>query len=144
MTMADPITVASRATAEQLAADYGTALAADVEAALHAHRTGQRPGQYIDPASLGSLIVATATLAWTIYADLRRKTPAQPPETLGRQISIHVNGSEHSTRPGDEVGRITSIVITEIIHAAGELTGTPERHAEPPDRQQPTGDLSGN
>jgi hypothetical protein len=138
--MADPITVASRASAEQLAADYGPGLAADVEAALHAQRTAQRPGQYIDPASLGSLIVAIATLAWTIYTDLKRKTPDQPPETLARQISIHVN--KHNTRTRDEDGRITSVIITEIIHAAGELSGTPEKHAEPPDRQQPAGEPS--
>jgi len=35
-TMTDPITVAARASAEQLAAEYGQGLAADVEAALHA------------------------------------------------------------------------------------------------------------
>lgn len=128
--MPDPITVASRASAEQLAADYGPGLAADVEIALHAQRTAQRPGQYIDPASLGSLIVAIATLAWTIYTDLKRKTPDQPPEALARQISIHINGNEHRTRPGDEDGRITSIVITEIIQAAGELSGTSEKRTE--------------
>jgi hypothetical protein len=56
--MTDPITAAARATAERLAAEYGPGLAADVDAALHARGTAQRPGRYLDPVSVGSLIVA--------------------------------------------------------------------------------------
>jgi len=63
MTMTDPITAAARAAAAHLAAEYGPDLAADVEAALHSPGTTQRPSQYFDPVSLGSLIVTIATLA---------------------------------------------------------------------------------
>jgi hypothetical protein len=45
MTMTDPITVAARATADRLAAEYGPSLVADVDAVLHARGTAQRPGQ---------------------------------------------------------------------------------------------------
>jgi hypothetical protein len=116
MTVNDPIAVAARASAERLAAEYGADLAADVEVALHARRTAQRPDQYIDPVSVGSLIVAIATLAWTVYTDLRKKAPEQPQETLAREISIKVG--EHNAHGQDSADKITSVVITEIIHAS--------------------------
>jgi hypothetical protein len=57
MTMTDPISAAARATAQRLVPEHGPRLSADVEAALRARGTDQRPGQYVDPVSLGSLIV---------------------------------------------------------------------------------------
>ncbi len=44
-----------------------------VEAALH--QSDGRPQQYVDPVAIGSLIVAIATLAWTIYKDQTKTTP---------------------------------------------------------------------
>ena len=114
--MTDPITTAARATAEHLRTEYGPGLAADVDAALHAQVTAQRPGQYLDPISLGSLIVAIATLAWTIYSDQRKKTPEPSPDVLARHVRAelwrHADTSQHET------DRITEIVVTEIIQAA--------------------------
>src|SRR5690348_14084544 len=115
MMVDDPVAVAARASARRLAAQYGAGLAADVEVALHARRAAQRPDQYLDPVSVGSLIVAIATLAWTVYADLREKDPDRPPETIAREISIKV--SEHNAHDQDGARQITSVVITEIIHA---------------------------
>lgn len=107
---------AARAAAEQLAADYGPGLAADVEAALYAEGTAQRPGQYIDPVSVGSLIVAIATLAWTVYSGLRKKTPEPAPGVVARHVRAELR--EHSGTSQQETERITEIVVTEIIQAA--------------------------
>jgi hypothetical protein len=116
MTMTDPIAAAARATAERLGDEYGPGLAADVEAALPARRAAQRPDQYIDPVSVSSLIVTIATLAWTVYSDLRKETPQPPPEDIARQVRAEV--SEYDGPGTDDSDRITSIVVTEIIRAA--------------------------
>ena len=106
---------AARATAEQLATEYGAGLAADVEAALQTRGTAQPPGHYFDPVSLGSLIVAIATLAWSIYSDQRKKTPEPPHDVLARHVR-----AEFRKRSGigdQETDHIVEIVITEIIQA---------------------------
>lgn len=114
--MADPITAAARATAERLTPKYGPGLAADVEVALHAGGTAQRPGQYLDPISLGSLIVAITTLAWTIYTDLRKHTPRPSPEVVTQKVRAELR--EYDGPGTDDSGRITEIVVTEIIQVA--------------------------
>ncbi len=114
--MTDPITAAARATAERLLAEYGPQLSADVEAALPARRTARRPDQYIDPVSVGSLIVAIATLAWTVYSDLRKKALKPSPEAIARQVRYEVR--EYDGPGTDDADRITSIVVSEIIQAA--------------------------
>ena len=73
--MTDPVADAARSAAAILAPDLGPSLPAEVEAALAARDTSQRPDRYLDPVSLASLIVAIATLAWTIYNDQRNRHP---------------------------------------------------------------------
>jgi len=118
--MTDPIAAAARsaarAAADRLAAEYGPGLAADVEAALYARGSAQRPGQYLDPVSLGSLIVAIATLAWTIYTDQRKKTPEPSPDVVARHVRAELR--QPSGTNEQETNRITEIVVTEIIQAA--------------------------
>jgi hypothetical protein len=144
--MNDPVTVVARASAERLAAEYGTNLIAEVETALHARRMGRRPDQYaVDPVSLGSLIVSITSLAWTVYADLKKKAPNPPPEDLARRISIDIG--EH---PGyDQTDRITSVVILEIVKRAEmnpevqELPDSPRSHqaqVNPPELPEPAGE----
>ena len=78
--MTDPAADAARSAAAILTPDLGPNLPAEVEAALAARDTQQRPDRYLDPVSLASLIVAIATLAWTIYNDQRdRTTPTRHP-----------------------------------------------------------------
>lgn len=73
--MTDPVADTAGAAAAILAADLGPCLPAEVEAALAARGARQRPERYLDPVSPASLIVAIATLAWTIYTDRRKRTP---------------------------------------------------------------------
>jgi hypothetical protein len=116
MTMTDPIAAAARAAAAQLAAEHGPGLAAEVEAALHTRDSDQRPGQYLDPVSLGTLIVAIAALAWTIYTDQRKKTPDPHPEAVARQVRIQLR--QHGQTSPHNTGQITEIVVTELLQAA--------------------------
>ena len=115
MTTTEPIATAARATARNLIAQYGPGLEIDVEAALHAGGE-QRPGQYLDPVSIASLIVAIATLAWSIYNDQRKHTPEPVPELIERRVRIELR--EHADADPREVSRITEIVVTQIIQAA--------------------------
>jgi hypothetical protein len=114
--MTDPIAAAARAAAHRLAAEHGSGLPAEVEAALASRDTEQRPGQYLDPVSLGILIVAIATLAWTIYIDRRKTAPDSPPSAVARQVRIELR-QQGATSPHD-TDRITEIVVTELLQAA--------------------------
>jgi hypothetical protein len=114
MTMTDAITAAARATAGHLAAEYGPALAADVEAALNVRGTAQPPSQYLDPVSIGSLIVAIATLAWSIYSEQRKRTHEPSPGVVARHLRAELR--KHSGTSQQETDRITEIVV--IIQAA--------------------------
>ena len=111
--MNDPVTAAARAAAELLAAEYGPGLRVEVEAALDARGAPQRPVQYLDPVSLGSLIVSAATLAWTIYADLRKSTLEPATDEVARQVSTELR--ERGDASPQKADRITEVVVTEII-----------------------------
>jgi hypothetical protein len=77
-----------------------------------------RPDQYADPVSLGSLIVAVASLAWTVYSDLRKKTPKPSAEAVARQVRVDLKNYETSGHA--ETNRITEIVVSEVIYTTRE------------------------
>ena len=124
--MTDPAAQAARSAAAILAPAHGPALPAEVEAALAARDPGHRPGRYLDPVSLASLIVSIATLAWTVYNDQRtRDTKNTPdPEAIARQIRITLREQDTILPAGTE--HITEIIATEIT-----------RHASDPDNSDP-------
>jgi len=119
--MTDLVADAARAAAAILAPDHGPHLPAEVEAALAARDTSQRPDRYLDPTSLASLIVSVATLAWTIYNDQRNRHHSDPPpaDSIARQVRITLRDQDTALPPGTE--RITEIIATEIT-----------RHPSPP------------
>lgn len=114
--MTDPIGNGARAAAQRLAAHYGLGLPADVEAALHARGTTQRPQRYVDPISVAGLIVSVAALAWTVYQDLRSKTPEPSPAVVARTIRVQL----HDTGELDlaQRDRIIEIVVEEAVQNA--------------------------
>jgi hypothetical protein len=114
--MSDPVGNAARSAAAILAPDLGPNLPTEVEAALAARDTQQRPDRYLDPVSLASLIVAIAALAWTIYNDQRTRTPDPPPSSVARQVRITLRDQDTPLPPGTE--RITEVVATEVIRQA--------------------------
>jgi hypothetical protein len=114
--MSDPVSVGARAAAERLTPQYGPGLAADVEAALHTRGAEQRPERYFDPISLGALIVSIASLAWTIYTDLKKKTPSPAPEVVARTVRVELGKRGDADLTAS--GQITDVVVTEVINAA--------------------------
>jgi len=114
--MSDPVADAARTAGATLAAELGSGLPADVEAALYVRQVGDgRPSQYVDPVSLAGLIVAIATLAWTVYSDLRKRVPEPAQETVVRQVRMTLRDSGELLPP--QAGRITEVVVTEVIKA---------------------------
>jgi hypothetical protein len=113
--MTDSVADAARSAAAILAPDLGPGLPAEVEAALAARGAQQRPDRYIDPVALAGLIVAIATLAWTIYNDQRNRSHERDPEadSIARQVRITLREQDTRLPPGTE--RITEVVATEII-----------------------------
>jgi hypothetical protein len=114
--MTDPAADAARSAAAILASDLGLNLPAEVEAALAARGTQQRPGRYLDPVSLAGLIVAIATLAWTIYNDQRKHTPDPPSDAITRQVRITLREQDTPMPAGTD--HITDVIVTEITRQA--------------------------
>jgi hypothetical protein len=112
-----PVARGARASAQRLAPGPGGSLTADVEAALHNHASAQ-PEQYLDPISLGALIVAVADLTWTIYTDLKTETPRPSPQVIARRIRIELNDSAQIEVT--ERDRVIDVVVTETIQAIDE------------------------
>jgi hypothetical protein len=111
--MDDPVGDIARAAAQRLAPEHGERLAAEVEAALYARNSTRGAEQYvIDPVALGTLIVAIATLAWTIYSDLRKEKPEVVPEVAERELRVELRRFGES---GPERDRVTEIIVSEIV-----------------------------
>jgi hypothetical protein len=109
--MNDPIANLARATAAHLLPDYGTTLLADVEAALQARGEARAPDRYVEPATLGGLIVSIATLAWTIYTDLRKKTAAPSPDVMARTVRVQLQETADLVPATRD--RIIEVVVSE-------------------------------
>lgn len=107
----DPVSEIARATAARLGPEFGQNLAAKVEAALYARDSSRGPEQF-DPVSVGILIVAIVTLAWTVYSEHRKKAPdasaAAVEGTLRNEIRREVEVTPDSIR-------ITEVVVQEIM-----------------------------
>ena len=119
--MTDPVADGARAAAERLAPDHGPGLAADVEAALHTRGQEQRPERYFDPVSLGALIVSIATLAWTVYTDLKKRTATPSAEVVARTVRV----TRRDQGQPDAPEHVIEVVVTEAIRAAAG-----QEHAE--------------
>lgn len=113
--MTDFVADAARSAAAALAADLGQSLPVEVEAALAARAGDQRPDGYREVASLGSVTVSAASLAWTIYNDQRNATegPRPEPDSIAYQVRIALR--DQGTILPPNIDRITEAVATEII-----------------------------
>jgi len=118
--MNDVIGDTARGAATRLAAELAQPqLVMDVEAELQAQEGRARPDQYVlDPISLGALIVGIASLAWTVYSDLRNKTARPSPEVVSRTIRVRLrddgNGGPSSLSPAER-DRIIEVVVEETV-----------------------------
>jgi tetratricopeptide (TPR) repeat protein len=104
---------AARAAARRLADELDSSVRTQVEDALEAHDGNVRPEQYFDPVSLGSLIVSTAALAWTIYKDRRAKKPKPAPQMIVKLVELALPPSDQ-VRP-EQRAKIIEIVVQETL-----------------------------
>ncbi|MEU1010975.1 hypothetical protein [Streptomyces sp. NPDC005890] len=118
--MANPVELGARSAAQRLVTPQNPHLATDVEAALHTRQSTTRPDQYLDPISLGALIVSIASLAWAVYSDLRKQTPTPHRDVISRHVRIRLDQTEAPPRtlsPADR-DRYIDITIEETLNAA--------------------------
>jgi len=114
--MSDPITIVARAAAQRLEAEDRPGLVAEVEAALAAREFPSAPPQYVDPVALAILIVGIASLAWTVYTDLKKRTAKPAAEVVARTIRVTLWDSGQAAAPD----HIVDVVVTETIRAAAD------------------------
>ncbi|OLT26835.1 hypothetical protein BJF83_20230 [Nocardiopsis sp. CNR-923] len=124
--MNDPAATGARAAAERLSAFHGPQLITDVEAALHARDTDQIPDRFLDPVAVAALIVAAATLSWTVYNDLKTRTSAAPTaQVVTRTVTTRLRRTRTLTR--EETAIVTTTVEETLTpldqHTPGQ-TGT--------------------
>lgn len=119
--MSDPVGTAARAAARRLETPSAPGLEAEVEAALAARESASPPPQYLDPVSLASLVVGVASLAWTVYMDLRKHTARPAPEVVARTVRVRLHDSGH-TAPD----HLVEVVVTETMQAGEDQDQTPD------------------
>lgn len=117
--MDDRAAHAARAAAHALAGELGGQLPGDVEAILRARDDTTIDHYIADPVSLAGLIVSIASLAWTVYRDLKTKTDAPARDVIERRVRITVSDSEIHAPPAQR-DRIIEVVVSEIIGGSTE------------------------
>lgn len=110
-----PVSRVSRAAARRLADEHGSELETQVAMALYGGDSDQPSGQYLDPISLGSLIVSAASLSWTVYKDLRAKRHEPTRELLAQRVRIELSTNGTGSADLTERNKAIEIVVDEII-----------------------------
>jgi hypothetical protein len=108
----ETIAATARAAAARLADQRAPRLVADVELEL----VKGPPAQYVDPVSIGGLVVAVATLAWQVYTDLKSKTAQPSPEVVARTVRVRIreSGDGGAVSP-EERDRVIDVVVEETV-----------------------------
>jgi len=114
--LSGPVPAGARAAARRLAAELDPGIEVDVEAALHTRGLAPQPRQYFDPISLGTLIVSVATLAWTVYTDLRSRTPQPSAKTVARTVRVQLRDTD--AMAPEQRDRVIEVVVDEVLCAA--------------------------
>ncbi|MGV9763568.1 hypothetical protein [Micromonospora tulbaghiae] len=106
----------ARSAARRLADAYGPTLPSEVEAALYEPPPWIEQERYIDPTAIGGLIVGVATLAWTVFTDLRDRRRKPDLEVVARAVRVRLR--ETSTLDPVSRDRIIDVVVEETSRAA--------------------------
>jgi len=114
--MNDPIGIAARTAAQQLQAEAGPGLVAEVEAVLATRESPSPPPQYVHPVAVAHLIVAIASLAWTGYTDLRKRTARPAAEVVARRVRV----TRRDQGQADAPNHVVEVVVTETIRAVAD------------------------
>ena len=96
-------------------------LVAEVEAILATRQSPSAPPQYVDTVALASLIVAIASLAWTVYNDLKTRTAQPTTQVVARTVRVTRRDQGLAAAPD----YIVEVVVTETLRAAAT-----QEHAE--------------
>jgi hypothetical protein len=115
----DPVATVARAAAGALVAEHGPGVPGEVEAVLGSGVSGPARDRYGDPVSIGALVVSIATLAWTVYTDLRKQTPTPAPEVVARTVRVKLRdpgGLDPATRD-----RVIEVVVGETHRVAATI-----------------------
>jgi hypothetical protein len=118
--MSDPIAIVARAAAQQLEAGAGPGLVSEVEAVLATRESPSAPPHYVDPIELASLIVAIASLTWTVYNDLQKRIAKPSAEVVARTVRV----TRRDQGQADAPDHIVEVVVTEAIRAAADQERT--------------------
>lgn len=124
--MGSPVDRIARSAAQRLALDADLpALVPEVERQLEIGDGIPSPDRY-EPVtmSIAALLVSVASLAWTVYTDLKKQTPKPDPEVVKRRIRVEIELPDGV--PAAERDRI----ITAVVEQAMAETAKPEQ----PDR----------
>ena len=108
----------ARRSAARLSGEIGASLPAVVERELQAGDEEQ-PAKY-EPASLialAGLLVSIASLAWTIYRDLKKETDKPSSEVLGRRVRVSVELPEGVT--AEQRDLMIGVVVEEVVEGSG-------------------------
>ena len=114
--MIDPVEHGARAAANRLTAQHGPRLNTDVEAALQARGSAHRPDRYFDPVSLGALIVSIASLTWTVYTDLKKKTPTPRADVIARTVRVQLRDAGEVDLTAHD--HVIDITVSETLQVA--------------------------
>ncbi|OAR24177.1 hypothetical protein A8W25_17175 [Streptomyces sp. ERV7] len=131
-TTSTPVELGARAAARRLADRLHPGLPDEVEAALYARGAVARPGQYADLDSLATLVVSVATLAWTVYNDLRTRAGAPRREVAVRHVEdrlVRGDALPPSLAPADR-DRIIGVTVDEVLDAAARQEEQEEEQEE--------------
>jgi hypothetical protein len=118
--MASPTDRIARRAAQRLARNADLPpLVPEVERQLQAGEADQ-PAERYEPVtvSLAALVVSIASLAWTIYTDLRKQTPRPDPEALKRRIRVEVDLPEQVSAADRD--RVLAVIVEETLADPGD------------------------
>ena len=114
-----PEDIARRA-AGRLAQEIDPALPAVVEGQLRGGGGAEPPVRFLEPATtiaLAGLLVSLASLAWTIYRDLKKDAAAPSPDVLARRLRLDADLPQAVTTERRE--RLITVVVEEVIASSG-------------------------
>jgi len=107
----------ARAAAAVLQSEMPAGFTGAVESALASGGRQQAPPTY-EPGTaiaLGSLLVSAASLAWTIYKDLRKETAQPSKSVLARKVRLRL--SDEQMIDANRAERIIEVVVEEVVKA---------------------------
>ncbi len=76
--------------------------------------------RFLEPATtiaLAGLLVSLASLAWTIYRDLKKDAAAPSPDVLARRLRLDADLPEAVTTERRE--RLIAVIVDEVIAGSG-------------------------